>query len=235
MGRKPSYEELEQKVKELEQTRVYLKNVFANSADSIGIVDKHGRFTEWNKMSEELYGYTFEELKGKSFYDLYAEKNELEKMLEQLRRDGFVKGYEINMNKKDGSILPFEISIRQLKDDQHRTIGSVCVARNLSNTKRMLSDIAKANEELKQEIVERKRIEQEREKLIAQLQFALSEVKTLRGFLPICSSCKKIRDDKGYWNQIESYIRDHSEAEFSHSMCPECVKKLYPDLDIHDD
>jgi len=47
---------------------------------------------------------------------------------------------------------------------------------------------------------------------------------------PICSSCKKIRDDKGYWNQIESYVRDHSEAEFSHSLCPDCVKKLYPDI-----
>jgi hypothetical protein len=56
------------------------------------------------------------------------------------------------------------------------------------------------------------------------------EIKVLRGFLPICASCKKIRDDKGYWNQIESYIRDHSEAQFSHSICPDCVKKLYPDL-----
>jgi hypothetical protein len=53
-------------------------------------------------------------------------------------------------------------------------------------------------------------------------------VRTLRGILPICASCKKIRDDKGYWNQLESYIRDHSEAEFSHSLCPECIEKLYP-------
>ncbi|MEN8257887.1 MAG: PAS domain-containing protein [Thermodesulfobacteriota bacterium] len=63
-----------------------------------------------------------------------------------------------------------------------------------------------------------------------QLQQALSEVRQLSGFLPICASCKKIRDDKGYWNQIESYIRDHSEAEFSHSICPGCTKKLYPDF-----
>lgn len=59
---------------------------------------------------------------------------------------------------------------------------------------------------------------------------ALAEVKQLSGFLPICASCKKIRDDKGYWNQIESYISQHSEAEFSHSICPECAKKLYPEL-----
>lgn len=67
------------------------------------------------------------------------------------------------------------------------------------------------------------------------LQTALSEVKTLRGFLPICSYCKKIRDDKGYWNQIESYIQEHSDAEFSHSVCQECAKKYYPDMDIYGD
>ena len=58
-----------------------------------------------------------------------------------------------------------------------------------------------------------------------------SEIKQLRGMLPICSSCKKIRDDKGYWNQIEVYINEHSEAEFSHGMCPACMKSLYPELD----
>ena len=77
--------------------------------------------------------------------------------------------------------------------------------------------------------------EKKRREIIAQLHQALGEVKTLSGLLPICASCKKIRDDSGYWNQIETYIRDHSEAEFSHSICPECAKKLYPDLDINDD
>ncbi len=74
----------------------------------------------------------------------------------------------------------------------------------------------------------------ERENIILELQDALAEVITLRGIIPICSSCKKVRDDKGYWNQIESYIRDHSEADFSHSICPECAKELYPDLKIYD-
>ena len=62
------------------------------------------------------------------------------------------------------------------------------------------------------------------------LREALDEIKILRGILPICSSCKKIRDDKGYWKQIELYIRDHSEAEFSHGICPDCVKILYPEF-----
>ena len=66
---------------------------------------------------------------------------------------------------------------------------------------------------------------------VAELEDALASVKQLSGLLPICASCKKIRDDKGYWTQIESYIRDHSEAEFSHSICPDCFKNLYGDLE----
>jgi K+-sensing histidine kinase KdpD len=79
-------------------------------------------------------------------------------------------------------------------------------------------------------VAERKRYEKERERLISELQKAFSEIKQLSGMIPICASCKKIRDDKGYWNQIEAYIRDHSEAEFSHSICPECAKELYPEV-----
>ena len=70
----------------------------------------------------------------------------------------------------------------------------------------------------------------EKEKLIGELKEALAKVKTLSGLLPICSSCKKIRDDKGYWNQIETYIRQRSEADFTHGICPKCAKMLYPGL-----
>ncbi len=76
-----------------------------------------------------------------------------------------------------------------------------------------------------------KQAEEERERLIRELQGALANIKTLKGLLPICFSCKQIRDDKGYWNQIETYIRDHTEAEFTHGICPACATKLYPDYD----
>ena len=69
-----------------------------------------------------------------------------------------------------------------------------------------------------------------RERLILELQDAFDQVKTLSGLLPICSSCKKIRDDEGYWNELEVYIQEHSEAVFSHGLCPECAKKLYPEI-----
>ena len=74
------------------------------------------------------------------------------------------------------------------------------------------------------------RAQEEKDSLISELQKALNEVKTLRGFIPICASCKKIRDDEGYWQQVEDYISEHSDAVFSHGICQECEKKLYPDL-----
>lgn len=86
------------------------------------------------------------------------------------------------------------------------------------------------NRALEQEITERKRADLERELLVHELQQALSDVKTLRGLIPICANCKKIRDDQGYWKQIESYISEHSAAVFSHSICPQCMQKLYPDF-----
>ena len=76
----------------------------------------------------------------------------------------------------------------------------------------------------------RKRAQIEKDHLIVELKDALGKVKTLSGLLPICASCKKIRDDNGYWNQIETYVQAHSEAEFSHSICPACARKLYPEI-----
>jgi hypothetical protein len=87
-----------------------------------------------------------------------------------------------------------------------------------------------ANERLRIEIEERGVMEKEREKLIADLRLALGEVKKLSGLLPICSHCKKIRDDQGYWKQLESYIEEHSEAAFSHGICHECLRRYYPGI-----
>jgi len=79
------------------------------------------------------------------------------------------------------------------------------------------------------DVTRRKQTEMEREDLIHQLQAALAKIKTLRGLVPICASCKKIRDDRGFWHQVEVYVRDHSAAQFSHSICPDCARALYPD------
>lgn len=99
----------------------------------------------------------------------------------------------------------------------------------LENKRKELIEI---NLSLSEEIEIRKVAENEQGKLIANLQEAISEIKTLQGILPICSFCKKIRDDQGAWNQVEKYIHEHSDVAFSHGVCPECVKKHYPELDL---
>lgn len=81
-----------------------------------------------------------------------------------------------------------------------------------------------------QDITSLKALENERVNLISQLQSSLENVKLLSGLLPICPSCKKIKDCSGEWNKLEAYIKEHSEAKFSHRICPDCAKKLYPDL-----
>jgi hypothetical protein len=75
--------------------------------------------------------------------------------------------------------------------------------------------------------IKRKKMEDEKEQLVKELREALAQVKRLSGMLPICSSCKKIRDDKGYWTRVEEYISEHSEVEFTHGLCSECAEKLY--------
>jgi hypothetical protein len=80
------------------------------------------------------------------------------------------------------------------------------------------------------DITERKQAEEALEEEHGRLQKALDEVRTLRGIVPICSNCKKVRDDRGFWNQVEKYVSDHTEAKFSHGICPDCVKELYPEL-----
>lgn len=78
--------------------------------------------------------------------------------------------------------------------------------------------------------VERNRVERRLENLVVELEDALNKIKTLSGLLPICSHCKSIRDDGGYWNRLETYIASHSDAEFSHSLCPDCLRQHYPDM-----
>jgi PAS domain S-box-containing protein len=122
-------------------------------------------------------------------------------------REHSVDHVEMSLPGDEGSYIDMHLS--PLVDRDGSATGSVLVIHDLS---------------------ERRRMELEREKLITELQAALGDIKTLRGLLPICSSCKKIRDDKGYWGGLERYIMDHSDAQFSHGICPDCMRRLYPDL-----
>lgn len=139
-----------------------------------------------------------------------------------------VRGVPIKQGDKIiGAVFIYE-DVTQLKQNQaellrHREKLEELVA---ARTR----DLQKAYLKLQAEIEEHRKTEAEKEQIILQLQEALSRVKMLTGLLPICASCKKIRDDGGYWHQVEEYIMDHSEADFSHGICPDCMHKLYPEL-----
>ncbi len=130
----------------LKKERDYFKNVLDNSADAIGIVDAKGRFIRWNKRAEEMFGYSFEELRGKSAFDLYADQVQMTSMLETLRSQGYVRDTEVTIRTKDGHILPLGMSISLLRE-HGRTIGSVCVARDLTQIKKTQAALQRSKEE----------------------------------------------------------------------------------------
>ncbi|MGD0827011.1 MAG: PAS domain S-box protein [Desulfobaccales bacterium] len=134
---------------EFQRSRQFLENVIDSSAEGIGIVDPHGHITKWNKAAEVIYGYTFKELQGKPASDLYAHREEMAKMMIPLRRDGFVKHYEITMKRRDGSTFPASLSIKVMRDEAGKNVGSVAVARDLTELKEKEAKLHAANEQLR--------------------------------------------------------------------------------------
>ena len=127
----------------------------------------------------------------------------------------------VRYHHKDGSTVWVRCRGIAIRDSTGKPIRMLGAHTDLTQLKR-------TEENLKKRTVELENTNQK-------LQDALSQIKTLKGLLPICASCKNVRDDKGYWTQIETYIKNHSEAEFSHSICPVCAEKLYPEFYKKDD
>jgi PleD family two-component response regulator len=130
----------------------------------------------------------------------------------------------LEMGAVDYIVKPYNPSLVRLRVKNHLELKQ---QRDLLAER--AGELQRLNDELAAEVSQRQTIQTEHEGLIGMLREALTEVKTLSGLLPICSSCKKVRDDKGYWNQIENYISQHTDVEFSHGLCVECAKNLYPD------
>jgi len=167
-----------------------------------------GMFLQANPALAKIFGYdTVEELRQVAVADLYVDPEDRERFLEEVKRSGFVKDRKLALKKKDGTPIWCSVSATV----QYGEYGEM-----------------EWMDGVLEDVTERKRAEEERERLLHDLTEAVATAKTLSGMLPICASCKRIRDDKGYWQQIEAYVSEHSEAEFSHGVCPECFKKLYP-------
>lgn len=167
------------------------------------------RVSDWmyldiNDGFTKITGYTRDDVIGKTSLELniWHDPKDRERLVASLRDNGFVESLEAKFCGKDGRVIIGLMSARMLHINQEDIILIIV-----------------------RDITERKQAEAEREKLVMELQEALANVRTLRGLLPICAWCKKIRDDRGYWRQMEAYISEHSEADFSHGICPACAQK----------
>lgn len=186
------------------------KSILETSRDGI-LVEVNERIVFMNTAYARLFGCEGpSELIGLHLSELAAPED-LDRLLDFGRRrargEAAPHFYEFKIKRRnDGVLVELDASVSNFfQNDAHYIISFV------------------------RDISERKRHEREREQLIGELREALASIKTLSGLLPICSSCKKIRDDKGYWNLLETYIETHTEADFTHGICPECAQRLYPE------
>ena len=195
----------------LKESEGKLHSITSHLAEGIYLLDELGHITFMNPEAEHLFGWTMEELNEKGPHNLVhfqrpdgtpLSSSEC-KMHDVIKtKERYISTDEVFV-RKDGTVFPISVITAPVIEN-----GNI-----------------RASVTAFRDITEQKQTEKEKEKLISDLQEALATIKTLHGILPICASCKKIRDDKGYWKQLESYISEHSEAEFSHGYCPECGKK----------
>ena len=194
--------------KRAEETNARLAALVDSSEDAIIGKTLEGIVVSWNRGAERIFGYTAEEVLGQPITALIPpdRSDEEPKVIERLRRGEHIEHFDTMRRRKDGEEIAVSLTISPIKDEAGTIIGISKIARDIS---------------------ERQRAKEELERLVRDLMDALAQVKTMKGLLPICSSCKKIRSDENYWKNIETYIEEHSEASFTHGICPDCVQKLY--------
>lgn len=187
-----------------------LAQTLSSTKDCVSVTDLDDNIIFVNDAFLHTYGYTREELVGHPVVIVRSGKTSPEigsKILKETLAGGWYG--EIFNRRKDGTDFPIELWTSVVKDESGKVIATVGVARD---------------------ITAHKRAEQERESIIKELKTTLENVRTLDGLVPICAHCKKIRDDKGYWNQLEKYIVDHTDAKLTHGLCPECAELYFPGL-----
>ncbi|HKW30152.1 MAG TPA: PAS domain S-box protein [Verrucomicrobiae bacterium] len=185
----------------------FLAAIVESTEDAIYGKALDGTIISWNKAAERIFGYTAEEIIGHSVSILYPidRRDELIDIMERIKRGQRVGLFETVRLRKDGHFIPVSVTASPVQDTSGKIVGGSAISRDITL---------------------RKSDEAERFKLIEELTESLKQVRTLSGLLPICASCKRIRDDQGYWQQVETYIAQHTNADFTHGICPECLDKF---------
>ena len=196
----------------LRESEEHFRSVAQSANAAIITSSGKGIILGWNRAAEIIFGYTKEEITGKELITIIPPRF-VEQHINGMKRieqggEHHVIGQTIELTglHKNGNEFPIELSLAEWEAASGKYFTGI------------IRDITK-----------RKQGEEERERLITELQSALTEVKTLSGIIPICANCKKIRDDKGYWDQVEVYVSEHTDAHFSHGICPDCIEKIYPE------
>jgi len=199
---------LEARRRRAERKAAQLAAIVEYAEDAVFGCTLEGVMTSWNAGAERIFGYRTAEVVGQPPALLIPPDGlpEVAQLLERVARGERISKYRMVVLAKAGARLDVSASLASVLDANGKVSGISVVVRD---------------------ITERKRSEETQATLVRDLQGALAEVRTLSGLLPICAACKKIRDDQGYWNQIEGYLKKHSAVEFSHGICPECACTLY--------
>ena len=203
-------EEVNDELEKLRKSEKHYRILMDESMDPTFSFYADGTYRYVNNAFANGVGKTLDEIIGRKIWDVF-EKDEADKrfaIVKKVFAEGKTEEIEVRVPLPAGDTY-YLTTVKPILNDVGAVETVICTSKNI--TKRKLAEVA---------------LKKEHDKLLN----ALKEIKTLAGLLPICASCKKIRDDKGYWNQIEGYIQQHSNAQFSHAICPACAKKLYPDL-----
>jgi len=176
-----------------------------------------------NKPFADMFGYQQQDLIGAKPSSVVAPES-LEEVTRRIKMHS-EEGYRISGLRRNGTTFPVEVIAKEI--DYQGLPMRVMVMRDLTDHLIARQRLEQMNEQLEARVTVRT---MELNETVADLRSALDNVQALSGLLPICGSCKRIRDDDGYWRQVEDYISAHSEAEFSHSLCPECLGKLRDEI-----
>jgi len=230
----------------LHETEMRYRAIFEQSPYGILLIDSEGNITDFNETAHRELGYTREEFSRLRIPDIdpFQSPEEVQTSIREVLSKGSAE-FEVRHRTRDGEIRDVHVITRVLNQSGNNVFQTIWhditeqkrAAEELNNYRAHLeelvrertTELSRLNEQLHKDIAGRVLAEQAQENLILELKDALTKIKTLTGLIPICAWCKKIRDDKGYWKKVETYIREHSDASFTHGICPDCLKKESPE------